>query len=83
MEDLKEKLIKTAKQEEKVYCNDCEYNSYLTCNKFNKKKKECEFTNDNELNYTFKSDLNPDGKCKHYQKKTNFLYKLTKKLWEK
>jgi len=70
-------------KEIKVYCKDCEHNDYLICNRFKKKViiKNC-FTDDKKHEWTYKSDLNPDGKCKHYQGKTSFLNKLIKKLWK-
>ena len=72
-------------KEIKVHCNDCEYNDYLTCKKFDE-KKVVDFTGDEKEEYAYKKDLNPDGKCKHFkpnEPKVNFFNKLIKKLWEK
>jgi len=67
--------------EAKVYCEDCKYNDYLSC-KSGKAKGRNEFTGDVFHGSVWKEDLNPDGKCKYYKQKTNFISLLIKKLWK-
>ena len=51
----------------KVKCEDCKYNSFLFCKKF--KPLVNKFTGD-KGNRTYKSDLNKEGLCKHFKKKS-------------
>jgi len=72
------KGIAYACKEIKVYCEDCEYNDFLTCKKF-KGKTINDYTGDTmKYDTTYKSELNIDGKCKHYKKKKSFISKILK-----